>query len=127
MPLGEDEEDLIPLNPLNHLDAADMTDCQKTSFQTPNKLATTSNLIKLNLFWFGYQFTWFLITIIILPSQVDKIANQGEKGKWNLYIEKEIIYAKMTIIIGLRLWIGNDKSNFRNPLSLFLSSIWSHQ
>ena len=33
--------------------------------------------IKLTLFWFGYQFTWFLITIVILPSQVSNMSHMS--------------------------------------------------
>jgi MFS family permease len=44
------------------------------------KLLSTKEIIQLVSFWFGYQYFWFLVTIIILPSQVEQITGTETKG-----------------------------------------------
>ena len=34
----------------------------------------------LNIYWFGYQFFWFLVLIVLLPKQVEDIVGEEWKG-----------------------------------------------
>ena len=44
------------------------------------KRLSKSEIIQLNAFWAGYHFYWFLISIVILPSQVEQIMGTENKG-----------------------------------------------
>ncbi|KAJ3222346.1 hypothetical protein HK099_002383 [Clydaea vesicula] len=45
-----------------------------------DKNLTFLELLKYNAFWFGYHFSWFLISIVIVPDQIKSIVGNEQKG-----------------------------------------------
>ena len=44
------------------------------------ELLSLIQILTLNLFWFGYQFFWFLVLIVLLPKQIKDIMGDDLKG-----------------------------------------------
>lgn len=95
-------------------------------------------LVKLNCFWFGYHFVWFLVTIVTMPEQIETIMGSSWKGVGLAVISifSGILYLVASPIAGAL----NDRTKTRKPwimtgsigmcLSLFLmtryNSLWSY-
>jgi MFS family permease len=44
------------------------------------QILTKWDMVSLNAFWFGYNFFWFIVTIVIVPSQIESIMGSENKG-----------------------------------------------